>query len=248
MLLGAHESVAGGAWNAIARGRADGCEALQIFARPSAQWRAKPMDRDEISMFRSEHAAVAWPVMSHASYLINLASPDQELFQRSLDAFVLEMERAEELGLKYLVTHPGSPCGSDEPDGLARVARALDEVHRRCAGFGVKVLLENTAGQGSCLGHRFEHLAAILARLKEPERVGVCFGPLDRSEQARLLRIPARVDERTRRTPSLLQQRADRLRLRHHRDVARQRIPGPVHPTVAMIAADHPFVRRHGTD
>ena len=72
MLLGAHESVAGGAWNAIARGRADGCEAIQIFARPAQQWRARPLPPDEVSMFRSEHATVGWPAMSHASYLINL--------------------------------------------------------------------------------------------------------------------------------------------------------------------------------
>src|SRR6188472_4185421 len=95
VLLGAHESVAGGAWNAIARGRADGCDAVQIFARPSQQWRTRPMPPEEISMFRSEHAAVGWPAMSHESYLINLAAGDPVILDKGRDALVEELLAAE---------------------------------------------------------------------------------------------------------------------------------------------------------
>ena len=96
MLLGAHESVAGGPHTAIARGKADGCEAVQIFARPSAQWRAKPFLPEEVSLFRSEHATVGWPTLSHASYLINLAAGDPAILDKSRDALADEMFRAEE--------------------------------------------------------------------------------------------------------------------------------------------------------
>ena len=120
MLLGAHQSVAGGAWGAIARGRADGCEALQIFARPSAQWRAKPLDTEEVSLFRSEHATVGWPVMSHASYLINIAATDPVILEKSREALFDEMFRAEELGLDFVVLHPGAHLGAGPDDGIAR--------------------------------------------------------------------------------------------------------------------------------
>jgi deoxyribonuclease-4 len=112
--------------------------------------------------------------MAHDSYLINLASPDEVLYRRSLEAFVIEMQRAERLKLHYLVMHPGSTGDDDVGAGLVRVAGALDAVHRRCPGFRVRVLLENTAGQGYSLGHRFEHLARILELVEEPERLGVC--------------------------------------------------------------------------
>jgi deoxyribonuclease-4 len=112
--------------------------------------------------------------MAHDSYLINLASPDEPLYRRSVEAFVVELQRAERLGLRYLVTHPGAHIDSGEEAGLARVACALDEVHQRCPGFRVRILLETMAGQGSTLGHRFEHLARILAQVREPNRLGVC--------------------------------------------------------------------------
>src|SRR5205814_6867477 len=101
------------------------------------------------------------------------ASPDDALYRRSVDAFVDELCRAERLGLAYLVMHPGSPLDAGEEFGFQRIAAALDEAHRRCAGFRVQVLLETTAGQGSHLGHRFEHLAEILRRVADPGRLGV---------------------------------------------------------------------------
>ena len=175
MLLGAHESVAGGAWNAIARGRADGCEALQIFARPAQQWRARPVDPVEVSMFRSEHAAVGWPTMSHASYLINLCAGDPVILDRSRDALVEEMFAAENLGLDFVVLHPGAHVGAGRDDGIATAAQSLSEVHRRTRGMRVRLLLEITAGQGSCLGCRFDDMAALLERARGGDTLGVCF-------------------------------------------------------------------------
>jgi deoxyribonuclease-4 len=175
MLLGAHESVAGGAFHAIARGREDGCEAIQIFARPSAQWRAKPLLPDEVSMFRSEHAAVGWPVLSHASYLINLCASDSVILERSRAALAEELFRAEELGLDYVVLHPGSHLGCGEDEGTRAVAESLTAVLARARGLRVKLLLEITAGQGSCLGCRFEHMDAVLEKTRGGHEVGICF-------------------------------------------------------------------------
>jgi deoxyribonuclease-4 len=175
MLLGAHESVAGGAATAIERGRQDGCEAIQIFARPSAQWRAKPFTPEEVSQFRSEHAAVGWPVMSHASYLINLCAADPTLLQKSRAAMEDELVRAEELGLDFVVVHPGAHVGCGEDEGIAAVARSLSWLHERTRGFRVRLLLEITAGQGSCLGCRFEELARMLEAAAGGDRLGICF-------------------------------------------------------------------------
>jgi deoxyribonuclease-4 len=175
MLLGAHESVAGGAWNAIARGREDGCQAIQIFARPSAQWRARPTAPEEVSLFRSEHAQVGWPVMSHASYLINLCATDDVILAKSRAALEEELIRAEELGLDYVVLHPGSHLGCGEDEGTTAVAASLSSVLQRTRGLRVKLLLEITAGQGSCLGCRFEHMEATLAKTRGGHEVGICF-------------------------------------------------------------------------
>jgi deoxyribonuclease IV len=175
MLLGAHESVAGGAHLAIERGLADGCEAVQIFARPSAQWRARPLEPEEISQFRSEHAAVGWPALSHASYLINPCAADPVTRDRSLQALEEEMIRAEEMGLDFVVLHPGAHLGGGEAQGIADVARSLSTLHERTAGFRARLLLELTAGQGSCLGCRFEDLAGILDATRGGDRLGICF-------------------------------------------------------------------------
>jgi deoxyribonuclease-4 len=175
MLLGAHESVAGGAWNAIARGRADGCEAVQIFARPSQQWRALPFGPDEVSLFRSEHAAVGWPAMSHASYLINVCAGDAVILRKSLAALEEELLRAEELGLDFVVLHPGAHLGAGREDGIDAAAESLSDVLERTRGFRVRLLLEITAGQGSCLGCRFDDMAALMERTRGGDRMGVCF-------------------------------------------------------------------------
>jgi deoxyribonuclease-4 len=174
-LFGAHLSVAGGYLNALLSAQEHGCGTVQLFTKQPNQWAAKAIDDDQATTFRDTRQRIGLrKILAHDSYLINLASPDTALYRRSLDAFVAELERAEKLGLDYLVMHPGAHVDSGEEAGLLRVAKALDEAHARCAGFGVRVLIETTAGQGSTLGHRFEHLAAILGAVADPDRLGVC--------------------------------------------------------------------------
>jgi deoxyribonuclease-4 len=169
-------SVAGGLSNALLAAQAHQCDTVQLFTKNSNQWNARPLTDEEVDTFRRtlRQTRLRFP-MAHDSYLINLASPDEGLYRRSVEAFVVEVQRAEQLGLHYLVTHPGAHVGSGEEAGLRRVAQALDEVHQRCPGYRVKVLLETTAGQGTCLGYRFAHLATIRDAVAEPGRLGVCF-------------------------------------------------------------------------
>ena len=174
-IFGAHMSIAGGYHHAIEAAVAHGCETVQLFTKSSNQWKAKEFTDKEVQHFREmlKDSGLRFP-MAHDSYLINLASPDDMLYRRSIEAFVIELQRAERLGLSYLVTHPGAPLDAGEEFGLARVATALDEVHACCPEFKVQVLLETTAGQGSSLGHRFEQLAKIVSLVQAPERLGVC--------------------------------------------------------------------------
>lgn len=175
-LFGAHMSVAGGLHNALLIAQAHKCDTVQLFTKNNNQWNARKLTEKDIRTFKRtlRQTRLRFPT-AHNSYLINLASPDEMLYRRSIEAFVIEVQRAEQLGLKYLVMHPGAHVGSGEEAGIARVAEALNEVHQRCPGFRVQVLLETTAGQGTCLGHRFEHLADILARVDDSQRLGVCF-------------------------------------------------------------------------
>ena len=174
-LLGAHQSIAGGHHNALLAAHALGSETVQLFTKSTNQWAARALTAEDIRAFRRtlRQTRLRMP-MGHNCYLINLASPQKALYRRSLEAFLLEYQRAEALGLRYLVTHPGSPVDGDEAAGLTRVARALNEIHGRCPGYCCQILLETTAGQGNCLGHRFEHLAAVLAAVTEPRRLGIC--------------------------------------------------------------------------
>lgn len=174
-LFGAHMSIAGGYYKALAAAQEHSCQAVQLFTKNNNQWAAKAMTDEDIRLFQQGRQDANLEVaLAHDAYLINLASHQETLWRRSMDAFVIEMERAEALGLDYLVTHPGAAVDGDEHAGLLRVARALDEVHRRCPNYHVMVLLETTAGQGTSLGHRFEHLAEIIDLATHPERIGVC--------------------------------------------------------------------------
>ncbi|HEY5448753.1 MAG TPA: deoxyribonuclease IV, partial [Polyangia bacterium] len=136
---------------------------------------ARPVDPVEVSMFRSEHAAVGWPTMSHASYLINLCASDPVILDKSRDALVEEMLAAENLGLDFVVLHPGAHVGAGRDDGIETAAESLSEVHRRTRGMRVRLLLEITAGQGSCLGCRFDDMAALIERASGGDTLGVCF-------------------------------------------------------------------------
>ncbi len=173
--LGAHLSVAGGVVNALLAAERLGCSTVQLFTKNSNQWVGRPFAPDEPAEFRKTLRRTKLKfATSHDSYLINLATADPDLWRRSVEAFVDELDRAEALGLSYLVTHPGAHVGCGDDAGLANVVRAIDEVHARKAEYKVKILLELTAGQGTCLGHRFEHLAAVLDRVREPTRLGIC--------------------------------------------------------------------------
>ena len=174
-LFGAHMSIAGGYFKAADAARVHACESLQLFTKNSNQWRARDiLDRDVEQFREALESTSIRRLLAHDSYLINLASPDAALYRRSVDAFAAEVQRAERLGLDYLVTHPGCHMGSGEEKGLERVAQALSEVHRRCPRFRVQILLETTAGQGSSLGYRFEHMATILEKVKGGDRLGIC--------------------------------------------------------------------------
>jgi deoxyribonuclease-4 len=172
--LGAHLSIAGGLPRAIDRARATRCEALQIFTKSVGQWRARPIPEDEATLFRTRAHESGLPIVAHNSYLINIAAADRTLRQKSIAALLEELDRAEMLGLDGLVMHPGSYTSSSEAQGLQRIAAGLAGILRRRPRARVRILLEHTAGQGTNLGHRFEHLAAIIDALDGSPRIGVC--------------------------------------------------------------------------
>ncbi len=174
-LLGAHMSIAGGYYKAVEAAAKCEMQVVQLFTKNNNQWRAKPISEEESQAFKEALARlkVSQP-LSHSSYLINLASPDDELWEKSIAAMVVELERAEQLGIQYVVMHPGSFTTSSEEAGLERIAAALDKLHKALPKAKSQVLLENTAGQGSNLGWQFEHLGKLLELVKAPQRLGVC--------------------------------------------------------------------------
>lgn len=173
--IGAHMSIAGGVSKAVDRALVHGCEALQIFTKNANQWRGKPLDPAEVKAFRSriDQTGIT-PVVSHASYLINLATTFPVLRDQSIAAFVDELDRADALGLLGVVIHPGTCTAGTEADALRLVADAIRQAFRARPRRKTMVILEHTAGQGRTVGHRFEHLAAIIGHLRGSARVGVC--------------------------------------------------------------------------
>ncbi len=173
--LGSHLSVSGGPWKAVEEAIELEIHALQIFTKNASRWVQKPIDPKHVDRF---HAAIEeWghhPLLSHDSYLINLASPKDDLFQKSIDAFTDELERAELLGLDFLVMHPGAHVGSGVEAGIERIAYGMKECFERVPHAKTRVLLENTAGGGSTMGRSFEELRDLLAAIDTPERTGTC--------------------------------------------------------------------------
>lgn len=175
MPFGAHMSISGGLARAFGRGQQVGCEAMQIFTKSERQWAAKPIAAEDAAAFRAEQARTGiGPVVVHDSYLINLAAPGDELWARSTAAFAEELERCATLAIPYLVTHPGAHTGSGEEAALVREAAALNRLFAEGVGGETMVLLETTAGQGSTLGYRFEHIARLFELVPYPARLGVC--------------------------------------------------------------------------
>ena len=174
-MFGAHLSIAGGMHNALLTAERIGFDTVQVFTKNQQQWRCKPLGQDCIEQWRGHCKRLRFTrTVSHDSYLINLASPDAKLWAQSTEVFIEEQRRCEQLGIPYLVTHPGAHAGCGEAEGLARVAAALDVVHELLPDNKVVTCLEITAGMGTCLGYKLEHLAEIVARVRRPRRLGVC--------------------------------------------------------------------------
>jgi deoxyribonuclease-4 len=168
-------SIAGGVFNAFLHGKSVGCNTIQIFVKSNNQWRAKPLSDEEVEKYHQLQKETGIdPVVAHDSYLINAASQDKELFAKSRDALKIELKRCQTLKIPYLVMHPGSHLGAGEPVGLATIARAINEIFEDLEDKGTKIALEATAGQGSNLGYRFEHLAEIIGQVKQQKRMAVC--------------------------------------------------------------------------
>jgi len=169
-------SVAGGLVRGIERALNLRIRALQIFTKNASRWRAEPILDEHAVAFRSAwEESGLWPVAAHGSYLINLASPDPALRRKSIEAYADELKRAEALGVRWLVTHPGAHMGAGVAAGCDRIAESLDRARRMAPAPSVTTLLETVAGQGTTIGRRFEELARIRARVARPDLVGVCF-------------------------------------------------------------------------
>ncbi len=176
-MFGSHLSIAGGMHHAVLEAERLMFDTVQVFTKNQQQWRCPPLLDEAVALWKTHCRRMKFRhTVSHASYLINLASPDRQMWRKSIALFIEEVRRCAILGIPYLVMHPGAHMGQGESAGLVRVARALDEVHAAVpeAKGTVLTCLESTAGQGTCLGHRLEHLAEILSRCGDPGRLGVC--------------------------------------------------------------------------
>ncbi|CAN5475987.1 deoxyribonuclease IV [soil metagenome] len=176
-MFGAHLSISGGLHNALLSAERLGMETVQIFTKNQQQWRVPPLSDEAIEDWRSHARRMKFKrTVAHASYLINLAAADAEIWRKSVELFVEEIRRCHLLGVPYLVVHPGAHVGAGEAAGLTKIVAALDVIHQQIpeASKTVATCLEITAGQGSCLGCTFEHLATIMDRVKHSKRLGVC--------------------------------------------------------------------------
>ncbi len=168
-------STAGGYYRALVAGAEIGCDCVQLFTKNNNQWRAKPLTEDDTRRFQEAMAETGIRhTLSHASYLLNLASPKPDLRKKSVEGLIVELERADALGIPYVVFHPGSYTTSSIEEGLQAIADSLDVVLKKTERLQTIPLLENTAGQGSNLGYEFEQLAWIIENVRWPDRVGVC--------------------------------------------------------------------------
>jgi deoxyribonuclease IV len=175
ILLGAHMSIRGGVSMAIESARSICCTAMQIFVKNNMQWFARPLTREEIRAFLNHvERGELLSVFGHANCLINLAATNPQFHANSIRAVAEELVRADQLELPFLVLHPGAHLGAGEEAALEKIVDSVDEVFRKIPKVKTKIALEITAGQGSCVGHRFEHLAHIIANVREPERLRVC--------------------------------------------------------------------------
>ena len=175
LLLGAHMSIAGGVHTAVDRASSVGCTALQVFTKNNNQWNGKPFTDEDIALYKKKiSAAGIAPVVSHDSYLINLCGTNPDILKKSRTAFIDELQRCEALGIPLLNFHPGSHLGLGDEEGIKGICESLNIAHAETKGFAVKSVLEATAGQGTNIGSKFEHLRAIIDGVEHPERMAVC--------------------------------------------------------------------------
>jgi deoxyribonuclease-4 len=168
-------STSGGAWLALQRGCSIRCDVVQVFVKNNMQWFGKPISPPDLDLYANERAANHFAcVFGHAGYLINLGGPASGNRDRSIKSLIQEVELATQLGLPFLVLHPGAHLGAGEAAGIKQIVSGLDHVFAATKKSPVRIALENTAGQGTYLGNKIEHLAAVFERVKKPERLGVC--------------------------------------------------------------------------
>jgi len=172
--LGAHVSIAGGVKNAPLNGEKIGCEAIQIFTKNQRQWNAKPYEKEEIEeYFNNLNKVKIKKVVAHTSYLINLASPTEEIFEKSIDALIDDLERCNSLNIPFTIIHPGSHLGEGVEKGIERIIIGIERVFEKVKRGAIA--LETVAGQGSNIGFKFEQLKKIIEGVKEKDRIFVCF-------------------------------------------------------------------------
>jgi len=175
MKFGAHMSTGGGVWKALERGAEIHCDIIQLFVKNNMQWFGKPPPPDDLAHYANELARENFSaIFGHTGYLINLGAGPSDNRDKSIKSLIQEINFATDLGLPFLVLHPGAHLGAGEERGLEQIVAGLDEIFAATKISPVRIALENTAGQGTCLGNKIEHLAAIFARVKKPQRLGLC--------------------------------------------------------------------------
>ena len=174
LLFGAHMSISGGIHLALERGESIGCTAIQIFTKSNRQWHAKPLTEEEITTFKDTwKQSSIQSIMTHATYLINIGSPNKEIEKKSVDALSMELDRSASLGIPYLILHPGSHSNTDEQSCIQQISNNLNKVLKKNS--DITILLETMAGQGTSIGHKFEQLAEIIKQSDFKKQLGVCF-------------------------------------------------------------------------
>jgi deoxyribonuclease-4 len=175
MKFGAHCSTSGGVWKALERAASINCEIVQIFVKNNMQWFGKPHSPNDLALYANQLASQKFScVFGHTGYLINLGAPPSENRDKSIKSLIQEISFATDLGVPFLVLHPGAHLGSGEENCIKQIVAGLDEAFAATKTSAVRIALENTAGQGSCLGHKISHLAVVFDKVKKPERLGVC--------------------------------------------------------------------------
>jgi deoxyribonuclease-4 len=173
--FGAHCSTSGGVWKALERGASIDAEIVQIFVKNNMQWFGKPHSPNDLALYANQLASQKFScVFGHTGYLINLGAPPSDNRDKSIKSLIQEINFATDLGVPFLVLHPGAHLGSGEENCIKQIVAGLDEAFAATKISPVRIALENTAGQGSCLGHKIAHLAAVFDKVKKPERLGVC--------------------------------------------------------------------------